>query len=281
MYTTLDAVKAELKASLTTDDARIKGYIAYISRRLDSEFAARVPLFEPYIETRRKPIASQWVNSYENTLMLNDYILSLSSLQVADETVTAVEVWSDFSPFPATKLHLTSDSAGWYSFCLDTRKPYTALVTGVWGWNKDYANAWKSLDTLQAAIVSTTATTLTVADADGADELGLTPRFSYGNLIKVDSEYMLVTATNTTTNVLTVQRGVNGSTAATHSNGAAVSVWRMDENIQRAATRQVAFLQARQGTFQSSDNTGLGTLTFPTDLLQEVRAIQQVMNYGA
>ena len=41
-------------------------------------------------------------------------------------------------------------------------------------------------------------------------------------IIRIDSEQMLVTSVNTTTNILTVTRGVNGTTAATHSVGAGV-----------------------------------------------------------
>lgn len=279
MYSTLAAVKAELKASQTTDDARLKGYLFQVSRRIDMMFSAKRPLFEPYIEQRRFPIMPMMVNSTENTLAINDYLLALSALTVGDEAVTSAELWQDTYPYPAKALRLTDDSLNWYSFNLNTRKPYTALVTGTWGWQRDYANAWDGLDTLQANI-NASVTSLTVADADGADSFGLTPRFSYGNLIRIDSEFMLVTDTNTTTNVLTVQRGANGSTAAAHTAGASVDVWQVDELIHRAATRQTAFMQARQGTFQSADNTGLGTFNFPQDLLQEVYAIVQVMNYA-
>lgn len=41
-------------------------------------------------------------------------------------------------------------------------------------------------------------------------------RFQANNVILIDAEYMLVTGVNISTNVLTVTRGFNGSTAATH-----------------------------------------------------------------
>ena len=46
-------------------------------------------------------------------------------------------------------------------------------------------------------------------------------RFAIGEVVMVDSEQMLVTAGGGTT-ALTVQRGYNGTAAATHSNGAAI-----------------------------------------------------------
>lgn len=65
--------------------------------------------------------------------------------------------------------------------------------------------------TLTAAIVSTSATSITVASSASLP----TDRFT----LTVDSEQLLVTAGYGTT-TLTVQRGYGGTTAATHSNGA-------------------------------------------------------------
>lgn len=68
---------------------------------------------------------------------------------------------------------------------------------------------------LGAAISSTTATSITLSAALGP---------SSGNfVILIDSEQMLVTAGNGTT-TLTVTRGYNGTTAATHLDGATVTV---------------------------------------------------------
>jgi hypothetical protein len=67
-------------------------------------------------------------------------------------------------------------------------------------------------DTLGAAIGSAGATSITVSNAV----------FQPGHVIKVDSEYMWVSAVSGTT--LTVTRGFYGSTAATHSDGATVDI---------------------------------------------------------
>ena len=68
-------------------------------------------------------------------------------------------------------------------------------------------------DTLAKAITSTTATTVEVT----------TPAYwQVGNVFKVGSEYMAVTD-KATSGVLTVQRGVGGSTAATHAAAAAMT----------------------------------------------------------
>lgn len=69
-------------------------------------------------------------------------------------------------------------------------------------------------DTLAASITSV-ATTITVADASV---------FHVGDLLLVDSEEMWVSARNTGTNVLTVERDFAGTTAATHASAAVVKV---------------------------------------------------------
>ncbi|MFG3287269.1 hypothetical protein ACGF3G_00395 [Streptomyces sp. NPDC048179] len=69
--------------------------------------------------------------------------------------------------------------------------------------------------TLSAAISTTSATSITVTSAAGFPSSG-----NYN--IQIDSEVMTVTAGQGTT-TWTVTRGVNGSTAATHSGGATVT----------------------------------------------------------
>jgi hypothetical protein len=76
---------------------------------------------------------------------------------------------------------------------------------------ENFANTYQT--TLSAAITSTSATTLTVTSAAGAPSVNFR--------IKIDTEYMLVTNVSGTT--FTVTRGIEGSAAATHSNGALVT----------------------------------------------------------
>ncbi len=71
--------------------------------------------------------------------------------------------------------------------------------------------------TLADAVTSTTSTTLTVNNAAALD-----PTATSDFVIQVDNEEMLVE--NVVGNTLTVERGRNGTTAATHASGAAVTV---------------------------------------------------------
>lgn len=277
LYATLAEGRAETKAGTNADDAKLLTYLRIVSRRIDTLFQSRRPFFLPYIETRQYRIEPARVNAWDNTFQMNDNLLALTSVSVDGTALTIgtdVEAWPTLAS-PYRYLRLLDYGRTWYGLCdlSMPRKPYFATVTGTWGYHGDYTHAWLPVTTLSAAVVSTTATTITVTDVDGTDAYGRSPWISAGALLQIDSEWMEVTATNTTTNVCTVRRGVNGSTAATHLISAAVSVWQVEETIRRATARQAAFLYARAGAYESANVTDIGIVQFPSDLLAELRGI--------
>lgn len=86
-------------------------------------------------------------------------------------------------------------------------------------WTREIINTQK--DTLGAAISDTTGTTVTVTGPTSTNPV----KYDYGFcLIMVDTEIMEVTGGNAAQTSLTVTRGAYGTTAATHSNGAAVAI---------------------------------------------------------
>jgi len=283
-YCTLAQAKSEIKANSTVDDAQVRRYIRQVSKRIDSTIGRpKRPFFAPYTEQRLKRANTMRIDSSSNIFYLRDNLLSFSEVLIdtADETAN-VQLWEPGqSPYGA--LRLTNDCKTWYGDCThtnsDTLKPVLIYITGVWGWHEDYANAYADRDILQADI-NASVTTLTVADADGADEDGFTPRFSPGNLIRIDSELMDVVDVNTDTNVLTVKRGVNGTTAAAHLTGADVAVYLVDDRVVRITQRQVGLLYARQGAFQIETLDGVGAISYPTDLLEELEAVLTDFQYA-
>jgi hypothetical protein len=88
-----------------------------------------------------------------------------------------------------------------------------------------FVGDYNDYDQLTAAVSSTTATTITVADAT---------IYTPGIVIQIDSENMrAVSGTGTT---LTVRRGIQGSTAATHTDGATI--------LNRPAFTDIEYLDA-------------------------------------
>lgn len=100
-------------------------------------------------------------------------------------------------------------------------------VVGVWG----YSQETEAAGTLGAAIADTTTTSVTMAAGHAVQA---------GNTIVVDSEQLFVSAV--ATNTLTVVRGVNGSTAASHLSGASVARRRYPRPIELAVQMEAARL---------------------------------------
>ena len=276
LYTSLGYIKEWIKTDVATgntlsaDDMRLLQAARTVSRRIDNAFASRRPMFAPWNETRKLPLDGLHVNSMQGTFRLDGYLLALTSTSVNGNAVSNVEGYPDSTMPPFPFLRNTNCCTGWYGYCGDCCAPYQVSVTGVWGFHRDYAAAWMAVDALAAAIVSTSATTFTVADADGGDAYGITPRISAGDLLKVDDEYMEVTVVNYATNVVTVIRGVNGSTAATHLIAAVVSRWEVETPVKHAVARQVGLMYSRRGAYTTMEVQGMSEVRYPNDWLGEV-----------
>lgn len=275
-YATLAQTKGELKATGTVDDAKLLENIRQASVRIDRLFQSRKPYFMPMIESRIYPVDGYHVNSYENTFYFGENLLALTGLSIGSDTVsvpTIANVWPTW-PSPYKTIRLTSSGGSWYDYCEsgDCSAPLTTTITGVWGFHRDYANAWQDVDSITVGI-NASVDSFIVNDVDGLDLFGFTPRISAGNIVKLDSEYLEVTSTVTLTNVVSVRRGVLGSTAAAHLAGARVYVWDTEEAVRRAASRQAAFMYARRGSYESSNITDVGQINFPSDLLAELRGV--------
>ena len=119
------------------------------------------------------------------------------------------------------------------------------------------------------------ATTITTSDVDGNDAAGLSPRFSVGSLLKIDSEMVEVIGMSTAQNKLTVARGVNGSTAATHALNTTIYTWRPDDLAHQATLIQAVrfFKRAQQAFADAGASIDLGKLIFAKKLDPDVEAI--------
>jgi hypothetical protein len=285
-YCTLADVRAENKSKSTdtTDDAQLRRYIYQVSKRIDSTMGyRRWPFFAPAIGTRKYLVQSRRIDSYNNTFMMDHFCLSLTAVTMSGTVITSYAELFILNNAVAKHLRITSWYSTWYEYQAsgDNQPPDWVEVTGVWGWHEDYAHAWDKVDDVaDAAGITAAATAITVADADGTDLDGFTPRFSAGNLIQIGTEWIDVLAVNTTTNILTVRRGVNGSTAAAHAIGADISVYRVDERIRRITARQADALYARRGAFQVESVDGIGMVSYPQDLLSELKGVLTEFQYA-
>lgn len=181
---------------------------------------------------------------------------------------------TDTSPqtIPSASCTLLGDLPYWgieldgrqYQFSYGSIRTNAITVPGLWGWHDDYASAWRlSSDTIPLAAITNVATSFVVTDSNGLDEWGLSPRFSVGMLIRVDSEMMYIVGTNHTTNTLTVVRHVNGSSAAAHTAGTAIYIYAPPVTVNSLCERIADLLVAQ-------DDTSFGKITIGADGSKEI-----------
>lgn len=242
----------------SADDLRLLGALGAATASIERAVGRR---FIPRRTTIPHPINRRDITR----LSLDADLLELIQLEDASGIIPT----EDVELLPDQPPHSTIQLINWRAFIWD-HQPYRAIsVTGVWGWHDDWPNAFRaSGDTVQNNPLSSSATTITVADADGADNTAETPRFQAGHLLKIESEYLRVLAVNTVTNVLTVQRGVAGTTAAEHAQTTPISTFQPPEDVKLLCLRWAAWL------YGEADQRAAGDL--PAHLLRGLDGLRRV-----
>ncbi len=209
------------------DDDRILQYISLASRELEKYCGKRK--FYPRIETR-------WYNyqgAYE--ILVDDDLLEVTTLTSAGSTISASDyLLYPLNDYPKYQIQILKTGTAYFDY--DSTLQKAISVAGTWGYHDEWDNAWlNSGDTVQdTGGINATVTTVTVADIGGINAYGFGPRFSRGQLLKIESEWLAATAINMSTNKLTVLRGVNGSTAAPHDEDTAIYTYRVPEIVNMA-----------------------------------------------
>lgn len=232
-YCTLADLQAFIPNSTNANTTMLEQSIEAASRAIEG---ATGKLFYPSIKTNSYDLPRGYFSS---ELCLKDDLLELLTFTNGDATTLAAtefDLWPyNWYPKASVILKDTSD----YSYQAPTSGDTHGVidVLGVWGYHQNYSVAWLTGSTLNGAISSTSATSVTVTSGTS---------FVAGHIIRVDNELMRVT--NVVTNTLTVDRGWNGSTAATHLTGVTAYIWRAQADIIRATLIQAARLYRRNDT---------------------------------
>ncbi|MCS7070332.1 MAG: hypothetical protein NZM00_02430, partial [Anaerolinea sp.] len=128
-----------------------------------------------------------------------------------------------------------------YAFILDPLERQVT-ITGTWGWHDDPAAMWRPGPLGLTGAVTASASSLPVTSIAGPDSAGETPIVSAGALIRINAEWLRVTAA--APGLLTVVRGVGGTTASAHSAGAPVAVYQPPADLDQIAAAWAARLYA-------------------------------------
>lgn len=196
------------------------------------------------------------------TLLLTDDLLMLQSITNGDGMSIAL---SDVLQVEDSVLRLTNGAYFAYN-----ETPQDAIsVTGIWGYHpRGYAGwdsaAWAdSGDTVQDTPLSASATTLTVSDADA----GTPARFQVGQLLRLADEYLRVIAVDSTSNQLTVQRGVQGTAASSHLASTPIEIYQTPPEIVQLTLRWALWFYREPDSF---------TTQLPPVLLQTLVGLRRV-----
>jgi len=217
LYCTPTEVKAYLGISATADDALLLSLCERVSRIVDQ-------LADTWFYEQSETRYYDW----DNHAYIELDAPLLSAVTVTNDSAAMATVDYRLLPrngYPKLRLEVMRDGSTILSYTT-TRQDATSIA-GLWGWHDDYAHAWATDTTLAAAITTTTATSCTVTAATNLQA---------GQTWKIDSEQIYCSSLSSTT--ATIERGVNGTTAATHLISASISIWRPALNI-REATRQL------------------------------------------
>lgn len=272
-------------------DQRFLEFTIEMSRKFDT-LAKRVFVPEritytydhPDPEAYRAAYGGSGFTTFPNTLKLDHDLLSLITLTTNNGAtpITSGNIILrtgdslNYLPKDTIELNIDGDQT---AFLYSGTPQEANTVDGVWGYNERYASAWQTLDTIQdTGGINTTATTITVEDADAFDEMGIKPRFQEQQLLRLGitetSELVYVINVNHSANTLEVTRGVNGSTAAVAAKDSVIQVYRPMAEIKHAMLILAAHAYRRKDTVGREGDkqlfTAAGILTIPQTIPREV-----------
>ncbi len=224
MYATLDDLRryVGLAVGQTADDGLLVSLLRAASRLIDSYTGRH---FEPERRTRT------YTPDHPARLDLHADLLALHAL-TNGEVIPLLAVQLG----PANEAVKSSIDLQEAAFSYQA-----ALVDGTWGFHPNWASAWAdSADSVQDDPLLAGAGCVTVSDA-GALVDGLA-RFQIGQLLQIESEYLRVLAVDAESNSLTVERGVNGTSAAEHALGTAILIYGPPDDVRLICLRVAAWL---------------------------------------
>ncbi|MDA1347843.1 MAG: hypothetical protein O3A47_03115 [Chloroflexi bacterium] len=247
-YVSLDTLKSSGVLNITGsgDDARLRGlaenvsrmvdrycnrhfYVLEASRKFDGDGTLRLLVPDlASIDAGGLKTDDDKDRTFGTTWAATDYLLAPSN---ADPAAA-----SNPESRPYTAIEVDVD-AGTKSGFPTGRE--TVQVAGQWGWWRHLKRASETAN----AVADATTTSVTVSSRADVEA---------GHTILIDSEQLYVRSYSG--NTLTVDRGVNGTTAASHSGGAAIDIYEYPGAVVEATIMQTARLWRRKDSAFSTDS---------------------------
>lgn len=249
-YCTPTQFKTGLGISGAGDDARFLELLEEVSRWVDEKCDRHF-----YVKTATRDFTAESGNYLEVPDLLS--VTSLKTDENGDRTYETTWATTDYdletgegryNEFPYTLIRPTP--SGDYVFPTGRR---AVQIAGLWG----YGTGKTATPYVDAETNTNEALDLTETGVDVGDGT----KFKVGQTILVESEQMYVTVISS--NTLTVVRGVNGTTAATHVTDKDIYIYQYPLQVREATLMQAARLWARRDSRFATEvgNAETGTVT--------------------
>lgn len=255
-YKTYSVARGQTATTDTADDSVIVDLLEKASRDLDDMTGRQ---FYPSIESDAYDVPN------DGDLLFTKDVLQVISLTNGDGSSISASDYvlhaPGFTPYYALTL-LPSSDVSWEADANSNTLQVIDLVAWC-GYRAKFAQrGWLSVGTLGAAITDTTTLAFTMTGGHSVVA---------GQILKIDSEIYNVSTVSTNT-ITPIARGDNGSTAATHSNGATVYRWVPQEEARGVVLELAnAAYNRRFGkvTGESATVTAAGIVLSPRGMSQE------------
>ncbi len=270
VYATLTQLRERLNipADDTADDGRLLAVLRQATAQIDRYTARR---FAPAKQTRRFDYQSA------SHLRLDIDLLELLALTNGDGSAIDLDGVRLLPEGDGPKSAILLDPGAGVTFLYEVSPGGAIQVEGLWGAHDAWSEAWRDTsDAVQDDPLSADAATVTVADADGADAAGLAPRFQAGQLLRLEDEYLHVTAVDATTNTVGVIRGVRGTAAASHAQDTPIEVYTPPQDVQALCLRWATWLYQQVDAGIGAGADWLYPPDLPPDLHRLAAALRRV-----
>lgn len=244
-YTTLDSFKNRRDLNVNTDDAMVVKFI----RDASVWFAEKANrMFVPFEATYTYDRFGGHITA--RTLDLGEDVLAVGTLTNGDGTVIAASSFrlTPTNSDPKWRIELLPSAAVTWTHETDWQDAIS--VSGIYGYHRHYAQAWKANTQLNGTL-GVSGTLVSVDSVSALEVL---------DYILVGAEQMQVT--DTITGTLTVERGVNGTTAASHADDTSVLRYQQTASVKEAVETLAAFFYEHRDTDGRSVQVAGGAIFF-------------------
>ena len=224
-YAGLDTLKARIGLdSVTTHDAKLLSFLNTATEKIDTYCSRN---FQP--ET-----ATKYYDGDYSPLIIDD-LLSVTNLKLDkdrddtyEETMTADQDYNllPLNGYPKTRIEISTL----------TDKDYTSFAAGVKkGVELEGIFGYGDGKSATPYLTSGDATAEAVDASEASIDVTLYSNFEPGQTILIDDEQMYISdTTDDTQDYITVERAVNGTTAATHTTATTIYIYRYPEVIKES-----------------------------------------------